>query len=122
MGYAGIDSGNRLIYSDLNEDNAWTSGQIRLATSEESAVLLDRLKKDGKKWNSEKNCLESYRWIPEIEEQYFVPDIMDRYTSYDFYFWSDDEFDNFMLSKNLVFKTQEDAEALAEKIFNFIKE
>ena len=47
--------------------DGWTNHNMRLATEEEKNRLFDALKKDGKRWNAEKKCVE------DIKEYQFKP-------------------------------------------------
>ena len=61
--HAALTPDNEITYSDC----LWVADDIRLATEEEKQRLFDALKKDGKRWNAEKKCVE------DIKEYQFKP-------------------------------------------------
>ena len=55
--HAALTPDNEITYSDC----LWVTDDIRLATEEEKQRLFDALKKDGKRWNAEKKCIEDIK-------------------------------------------------------------
>ena len=62
------------------------------------------------------------KWIPEIGEKYFFPDIgLTRNSSPSLSIWANDKTDQHRLELNLVFKTEEEAKARYDEIMEVIK-
>lgn len=60
-------------------------------------------------------------WKPTKGEKYYVSDIFDR-DLWDYYLWDDDEHDEELYKRGLVFKTKEEAVTAAEKMLATINE
>ena len=60
-------------------------------------------------------------WKPKMGERYYVSDIFDR-DLFDYYLWDDDERDEELYKRGLVFKTKEEAIELAQRMLAVAKE
>ena len=61
------------------------------------------------------------RWKPEKDEDYFIPDIT-RMCNYSIRVWNDKVNDEHLYQKGIVFKTAEEAIALAQRMMEVVKE
>ena len=59
------------------------------------------------------------KWTPEMDEDYYVPNITDKDKN-DTSVWVNDEMDNYRLANNLVCRTKEEAIALTDKMLGAV--
>lgn len=93
---------------------------VRLATDKEKKLLLTKLHEVGKDWNPETMKIVKYKWMPKIDEKYYIPDLSDDnlYLSYK---WAGDYADRKYFNKGLVFKTKEKAIEVAKKLLKVLE-
>lgn len=60
-------------------------------------------------------------WKPKMGERYYVSDIFDR-DLFDYYLWDDDERDEELYKRGLVFKTKEEAIEMSKKMLAVAKD
>ena len=95
--------------------------EIRPTTEREKKILIDKLAEVNKKWNEEKKCLEDARWRAKDGEPYYYLLIGDTdilvTTTTDMRMYKDDE----RFNSGNYFKTDSDAEKVAEQIREIFK-
>ena len=115
-------NGDTFVFAeDHITDNGTMISEIKLATKEEKYLLFDKLAKSGKRWNEEKKCLEDVRWRAKEGEPYSYllfgdTDILVTSTT-DTRMYKDDE----RFNSGNYFKTDSDAEKVAEQIREIFK-
>lgn len=118
--YCGIEARGILSYDDTFGMDGFIS-KGRLATDSERQLLLDALARDGKVWDAEKLEVMNLKWRPKTGEKYFVPsptmtDLFSLFT------YEGDSQDRAILSRNIAFRTKEEAIACAERMLAAVKE
>ena len=107
-----------LSYADF-----WFKGSnnFRNATPEEIQELNDQLAAEGKRWNPDTMQIEKLRWKPVEGQTYYYVGLT--YTSYvSFHIWKNDVVDNSQYQSKNCFKTEEEAQVVAEKIKKLLLE
>ena len=113
-----IYSGELLFYNSASKE--WMC--VRHATEEEKQKLFDAMAKDGKRWNAEEKRVEDIktkRWRAKIGSNYWFLDASTNPVCENDYLSVDDT--SRYYSGNY-FKTEEQAEAAAKKIKDFLKQ
>lgn len=92
---------------------------LRFATEDEKQKLFDALAKEGKQWNAEKKQIESIRWRAKAGDRYwyFDTEIQTDNCSDEY-----DSVDGGRYDIGNYFKTEQEAEAMAEKFRNLLKQ
>lgn len=65
-------------------------------------------------------CIFMFRWKPNIGDKYYYLDISGS-SIVDFHIWGNDKIDNRLYERGLIFKTGEEATAIANKMLNLLK-
>lgn len=106
-----LKSNNRRYFHDVND--------YRMATTQEVEKFHEALNMYHKDWDAEKKQVVDWKWKPNDNEEYYyiLSDGKVRSCA-----WLDDEIDNSRFSIGNCFKTEEEAEAMAEKLKKLLKE
>ena len=120
------DSQYKVLLPLEHEGHTYSVGEVSNlkvspATEEEKKLLIDKLAKVNKRWNEEKKCLEDVRWRAKEGEPYSYllfgdTDILVTSTT-DTRMYKDDE----RFNSGNYFKTDSDAEKVAEQIREIFK-
>ena len=92
----------------------------RLANTAERQILFDALAKEGKQWNIDLKCIEPLKWRPIMNEIYYYP-LINANSLADWHIWKNDEEDNRLLKRNLIFRSEEEAIKASGKMLNVLK-
>lgn len=104
-----------------NKEGVWVCDRknYRLATSKEKAQFYKLLHEQGKDWDAKKKQVVDWIWKPNDNEEYYhiFSDGKVRSCA-----WLDDEIDNSRFNIGNCFKTEEEAEIMAEKFKKLLKD
>lgn len=92
----------------------------RLANTAERQILFDALGTKGKQWNIDLKCIEPLKWRPIMNEIYYYP-LINANSLADWHIWKNDEEDNRLLKRNLIFRSEEEAIKASGKMLNVLK-
>ena len=113
--HASIYMGQR---ENLVSYNNWcVCYDARIATEEEKQFLLDALHADGKDWDAVNKRIVEYKWRPKHGEPYYMINTLFNVLKCT---WSSSGFDFDLLVNRNCFKTEEEAQAKADKIIKIL--
>lgn len=102
----------------LNIDCYCDRNNPRLATEEEKQILLDVLHKNGRDWDAEKKEIVPYKWKPKEGEVYWC---VNESAAVGCYKWANFPADIKFYSIGNCFRTEEEAQEMADKFKELLK-
>lgn len=93
-------------------------GHSHLASPSEVEHFHELMHKYGKDWDAQKKQVVDWRWEPKEGDSYYSVDVDGEITNYT---WDGDDFDAGCYNFGNCFRTEEEAEAMAEKVKKLLK-
>jgi len=87
------------------------------ANENQKQTLLDAMHSAGKDWDAVNKKVVDYKWKPKMGESYFIPNPISR-NYYTEYTWGGGKSDGFLLERELVVRTKEEAIDRAKQMLN----